>query len=688
MPELNGNSLDILEENIKNLRQLFPEVECDGKIDFDMLRQILGEYVDDDKERYNFKWNGKGKALRFSQTPSTGTLRPCKEESKDWDDTQNLYIEGDNLEVLKILQKSYHGKIKMIYIDPPYNTGKDFVYPDNYHDSLENYKAITGQTDEEGRKISTNTEASGRFHTDWLNMMYPRLRLARNLLTKDGVIFISIDDNEVDNLRRLCNEIFGEENYINTISANMKNNAGASGGGEDKRLKKNCEFILVYTKSYSAFSSFSGVYDYTEIYDVVNNYKNEGKSWHYTSVLVDEGEKVYVGSTVDGDGNEIKIYRRINAIAKSINKICLDENISEKEVYYKYGTRIFEAKDAQSSIRGRVIDARNELKLSDDIISIEYIPKTGKNKGILYEQFYKGESCRLFAWLRDITEEIDGILYKKDAQGTYWDLTSYINNLSKEGEVVFPNGKKPVELIKRMLKMYLDENDIILDFFSGSATTAHAVMQLNAEDGGNRRFICVQLPEPTQEDSEAFKAGYKNICEIGKERIRRAGEKIKTEIESGNGQLKFDEEPKTVPDIGFKVFKLDSSNLKKWNPDFDNLELTLDDMINNYVPDRTEEDVVYEFMLKMGLDLSYPVDVTEIDGKKVYSIGFGALMMCLDDNITVSVAEGMVKMYKELAPETWKVIFKDEGFADDCTKTNIKLTLIQAGLEEDAFTTV
>ena len=213
-------------------------------------------------------------------------------------------------------------------------------------------------------------------------------------------------------------------------------------------------------------------------------------------------------------------------------------------------------------------------------------------------------------------------------------------------------------------------------------------MQLNAEDGGNRRFICVQLPEPTQEDSEAFKAGYKNICEIGKERIRRAGEKIKKEIESDNVQLKIGEEPKSVPDIGFKVFKLDSSNLKKWNPDFANLEVTLDDMINNYVPDRTEEDIVYEFMLKMGLDLSYPIDVADIDGRKVYSIGFGALMMCLDDNITVSVAESMVKMYKEQAPETWKVVFRDNGFVDDCTKTNVKLTLVQAGLEEDAFTTV
>ncbi len=631
MPELNGNSLDILEENVKNLRQLFPEVECDGKIDFDMLRQILGEYVDDDKERYNFKWNGKGKALRFSQTPSTGTLRPCKEESKDWDDTQNLYIEGDNLEVLKILQKSYHGKIKMIYIDPPYNTGKDFVYPDNYHDSLENYKAITGQTDEEGNRISTNTEASGRFHTDWLNMMYPRLRLARNLLTDDGVIFISIDDNEVDNLKKICDEVFGEDNFITHIIWEKRftrsNNA--------KMFASLTDYILMYRKS----SELS----------VLRESRNE------------KNDSIYTNPDNDPRG----VWTSVSYVNPALK---------EQRPNLSY--------DIENPITGKMVThptnawkyeyATYEQHVKDNKL---YWGKNGENqyprlKKFLYEM--EGGIVPANLW------------YRKDVDTT--------DSASKDLEALIGRGifdfPKTIKLICKMMDITTQPNDIILDFFSGSATTAHAVMQLNAENGGNRRFICVQLPEPTTEDSEAFKAGYKNICEIGKERIRRAGEKIKTEIESGNEQLKIDEEPKTVPDIGFKVFKLDSSNLKKWNPDFDNLELTLDDMINNYVPDRTEEDVVYEFMLKMGLDLSYPVDVAEIDGKKVYSIGFGALMMCLDDNITVSVAEGMVQMYKEQAPETWKVIFKDEGFADDCTKTNIKLTLIQAGLEEDAFTTV
>lgn len=656
MPELNGNSLDILEENVKNLRQLFPEVECDGKIDFDMLRQILGEYVDDDKERYNFKWNGKGKALRFSQTPSTGTLRPCKEESKDWDDTQNLYIEGDNLEVLKILQKSYHGKIKMIYIDPPYNTGKDFVYPDNYHDSLENYKAITGQTDEKGNRISTNTETSGRFHTDWLNMMYPRLRLARNLLTDDGVIFISIDDNEVDNLKKICDEVFGEDNTLGCVTRIAKTTSFRG-----NYFAPSKDYIIVYSKSIVNLPQFQD--------DVVNDSQ--------FSKIETEGPR-------KGEFYRDDIAFYLSTLETRPNQRYFIE-CPDGELVVPPGTTIPNTKMDGEKVMPNDGDGVWRWEQSQYLLKKNFIVfKQTKTSPLLNQN---GEKAKWNIYTKSYLND------KKESGNIPRDIfEGYLNrNGSEELKNLnipfsFP---KPSKLIKYLQKISsVGDDSIILDFFSGSATTAHAVMQLNAEDGGNRRFICVQLPEPTQEDSEAFKAGYKHICEIGKERIRRAGEKIKIEIESGNEQLKFDEEPKTVPDIGFKVFKLDSSNLKKWNPDFDNIERTLDDMINNYVPDRTEEDVVYEFMLKMGLDLSYPVDVTEIDGKKVYSIGFGALMMCLDDNITVSVAEGMVKMYKELAPETWKVIFKDEGFADDCTKTNIKLTLIQAGLEEDAFTTV
>lgn len=370
---------------------------------------------------------------------------------------QNLLIKGNNLLALHSLSGRLAGKVKLIYIDPPYNTGNDsFKYNDSFN------------------------------HSSWLIFMGNRLEVARDLLKDDGVIFVQCDDNEQAYLKVLMDEIFGRENFINMLSVNMKNVAGASGGGEDKRLKKNCEYILIYAKNYELLPAFKSVYEYKEIYEVVEQYKESGKSWHYTSVLVDGAEKVYVCSTIDGDGNEIKVYRRPNAVIKSVRQVMASENITEKEVYYRYGKQIFEAKDAQSSIRARVIDARNENRISDDVISIEYVPKSGKNKGLLYEQFYKGEKCRLFAWLRDITEEIDNVLYKKDKQGTYWDLTSSINNLMKEGGVDFPTGKKPESLIQRIIEISTDENDIVLDYCLGSGTTASVAHKMG------RRWIGIE----------------------------------------------------------------------------------------------------------------------------------------------------------------------------------------------------
>lgn len=379
----------------------------------------------------------------------------------------NFILEGDNLQSLYLLEKTHRGTIDLIYIDPPYNTGSnDFIYDDNFVDEQDAYR-----------------------HSKWLSFMKERLSIARELLSLRGVIFIQISDIELANLKCLCDEIFEERNYLNIISVNMKNIAGASGGGEDKRFKKNCEYILVYARDYSMMPIFNGSYTYTEMNSVVEQYRKEGKTWHYTSVIVEKGDKEYVGSTVDGDGNEIKIYRRKNAVIKSVKQIMKEENLSEKDVYYKYGQSIFEAKDAQSSIRSRVIQAKKKLGITDDVVSIEYVPKTGKRRGTLYEQFYKGEKCRLFAWLADISEVIDGILYKKSLQGTYWDYTSKINNLTKEGAVEFSNGKKPVDLIKQIIKLYPDSNITILDFFAGSATTGHATIALNQEDQGTRQFI-------------------------------------------------------------------------------------------------------------------------------------------------------------------------------------------------------
>ena len=379
----------------------------------------------------------------------------------------NFLLEGDNLHSLKLLEKTHRGKIDLIYIDPPYNTGnKDFIYDDEY-----------------------KSEDDGFRHSMWLSFMYERLKLARNLLSQEGAIFIQINDIEFAQLKMLCDDVFGEENFLNIISVNMKNIAGASGGGEDKRFKKNCEYILVYAKNYSLLPLFNGPYVYTEMSDLVQQYIDEGKSWKYTTVLIDDGEKEYHGSTIDGDGNEIKVYIRKNVVTMSINQVAKRDNITVKEAYQKYGMNVFRTTNAQSSIRTRIIAYRKENDLNDSILSIEYVPKTGKNKGQIYEQFYKDSECNLFVWLRDTSEVIDGQLYKKDLQGTYWDMTAGTKNLTKEGNVEFSKGKKPVALLQQIISLYPSKTATILDFFAGSGTTGHSVIVQNAEDGGTRKFI-------------------------------------------------------------------------------------------------------------------------------------------------------------------------------------------------------
>ena len=382
--------------------------------------------------------NGKKYGLVFEEHREEidevlDTHTPVLTENKDLfidnGGQMNFLIEGDNLASLKLLEKTHKGKIDLIYIDPPYNTGnKDFIYDDCYVDSEDGFR-----------------------HSKWISFMSKRLEIARSLLSEKGVIFAQISDIELSQLRLICDSIFGEENFINVVSVNMKNIAGASGGGEDKKLKKNCEYILIYAKQYATMPLFNGAYVYTELSDLIQTYISEGVSWKYTSVLFDEGDKEYIGSTVDGDGNEIKVFRRKNVIIKSIKQAAKDDDISEKEAYKKYGIKIFQTTNAQSSIRTRVMNYRNENNISDDVISIEYIPKTGKNKGCVYEQFYKGEKCRLFVWLKDTSETIDGELYKKDLQGTYWDFNGAMKNLTKEGNVEFGNGKKPVDLLKRIV---------------------------------------------------------------------------------------------------------------------------------------------------------------------------------------------------------------------------------------------
>lgn len=630
MTKLDGKTPDLAAENIAQLRQIFPDVFEEGKIDFDKLKQVLGEYVDDEKERYNFTWNGKGRALRLAQTPTTGTLRPCEAESKNWDDTQNLYIEGDNLEVLKLLQKSYHGKIKMIYIDPPYNTGGDFVYPDDFSDSIENYKQITGQVDNEGKQLGTNSEFNGRYHTDWLNMMYPRLRLARNLLCDDGVIFISIDDNESENMKKICGEIFGEGNFIAQAIWQKRTSPDAR-----RIISAGHEYILIFCKNIQSSGEIIRLLPFSEKDRAA--YKNPDND--------PRGPWVSTDCTAQaGHGTKNQFYELVTPAGR---KIVLPDSLCWR----------FTKEKMQEEIEaGRIWFGQD-------------------GKGVPRKKTYLSERAGRNLW-------------------TWWPNTEVGHTQSATQELTrLLGGKlfdfsKPIELIKRCLSLALDSNSIVLDFFSGSATTAHAVMQLNAEDGGNRKFIMVQLPEPCREGTEAAKAGYKNICEIGKERIRRAGEKIKAEIEEKSTQLKIGEEPKKVPDIGFKVFKLDSSNLKKWQPDYDALETTLFDSVSNYVEGRSELDVVYEIMLKMGMELTWPLETHIIASRNVYDIGMGALMICLDDHITAEVAEGMAALRQEESSEVWRVVFKDNGFESDSAKVNIKEILKRAGLEEDAFTTV
>lgn len=648
MKKLTGKSLNITEENLKALKQLFPEAFEEGKIDFAVLCQLLGDFVDDEEERYSFKWNGKGKALRLSQTPSLGTLRPCKEESKDWDRTQNLYIEGDNLEVLKLLQKSYYGKVKMIYIDPPYNTGGDFVYKDDFRDNIENYKRVTGQVDGEGHKIDTNTESNGRFHTDWLNMMYPRLRLARNLLSEDGVIFISIDDNEQENLKKICDEVFGEGCFLSCFPRITKKS-----GKTTDNIAKNHEYLLAYSKT-----------DNPTIY--LSAHTDDG--FKFEDEYVNERGKYKLNQTLDYDSLS---YSPSLDYPIEIN----GEKLYPGQSYEKYLERK----------AGHHARADWAWRWSKDLFDFGqkngFVVIRNSNGGKrIYTKTYQNAKIEK----KGDTFEIKYIERTKTISSLDFVDNEFSNDNSKKNIIkLFSNSvfdySKPVALLQSLTRYLTKNNDIILDFFSGSATTAHAVMQLNAEDGGNRKFIMVQLPEPTAENSEAAKAGYKNICEIGKERIRRAGEKIKAECPRG-GDASLD--------IGFKVFKLDSSNLQKWNPQPEDLQLALQEATDNFLPGRSQLDVVYEIMLKMGLDLALPIEEQEAAGETVYIIGGGALMICLGEHITLPVAEEIAKLHKEYDSELWQVVFRDTGFASDMDKTNIKETLKTAGLDEDSFVCV
>ena len=413
-------------------------------------------------QKLELTWIGKEKRPKLEarillEDAAKSYHAPTRSEQAIFD---NRLIFGDNLLALKALEQEFAGKVKCVFIDPPYNTGSAFAH---YDDGLE--------------------------HSIWLGLMRDRLEIIKRLLADDGSLWITIGDDEVHYLKVLCDEVFGRTNFINEISLNIKNVAGASGGGEDKKLKKNIEYILVYAKDYMKLEVFKNSYSYTPIIDIVEQYREEGRSWKYTTALINAGEKEFVGTTLDGDGNEIKIYKRINPVFKSINYLIKEEKISEEEAYMRYASLLFQTAMPQSSIRPRVMEKVQELGISHDFFSIEYIPRSGRNKGVVYEQFYKGDSFRLLAWLKDVSEEIDGILYKRDMQGNYWDFVRETKNLTKEGGVQFPNGKKPEALLRQIFDMCTNPNDLILDSFAGSGTTGAVAHKMG------RRWIMVELGE-------------------------------------------------------------------------------------------------------------------------------------------------------------------------------------------------
>ncbi|MFK5937569.1 MAG: site-specific DNA-methyltransferase [Sulfurimonas sp.] len=621
MTKLDGKSKNIVNENIQNLKELFPEVFSEGKVDFTKLQEELGEFTDKENERYNFTWNGKQEAKRIAQTPSTGTLRPCKEDSKDWDTTGNLYIEGDNLEVLKLLQKSYHKKVKMIYIDPPYNTGKDFVYKDNFRDNIKNYMEQTGQIDSDGNRLSTNSDTNGRYHSDWLSMMYPRLKLARNLLKDDGVIFISIDDNEVANLRKLCDEIFGEDNYVQEIIWEKK----FSPQNDAKYFSLNHEQILCYAKNKSLFER--NLLPMTE--EQIGRYKNLDDD---IRGVWQSGDLSVATYNIDYD---FPINRPNGTIVNPPSGRCW--------------------RTSKDKFNQLIND--NRIWFGSDGTGVPRI------KRFLSESQQGLVPISIFG-------------YKN---------VGHTQEASKEVKAIFDDRKyfdypKPVKLLKRLIHIGTKDTDLIIDFFSGSGTIAQAMFALNAEDNASRKYICVQLPEETNEKSDAYRDGYQNICEIGKERIRRAGDKIIAD----NPDKDF-----SNLDIGFKVYKLDSSNIKEWDSDFDNLETNLLDAVDNIKSDRTSEDLLYEILLKYGLDLTLPIEELTIEGKTVYNIGHGALVVCLDDNITITVVEAIAEFIKEQVvydeekkKRHSRVVFKDGSFKDTNVKTNAIQVLKQFDIDD------
>lgn len=647
---MSGETLDLTKENIERLKELFPEVLTEDQIDFDKLRLILSDEINDKPEKYSFTWNGKQAAIKFAQQPSTATLRPNKEKSKDWNTTENLYIEGDNLEVLKLLQKSYAGKVKVIYIDPPYNTGKDFVYKDNFKDNIQNYFEQTGQVDSEGDKFSTNVESSGRFHTDWLNMIYPRLMLLKNLLTDDGVIFVSIDDNESENLKKLLDEVFGYDNRLSTHHIQVR--YAQKSLNERKDFQELIEQVYIYAKDKHSFVAKKPTEEYKfdsfnfeikELSEPDDHFRANGKDVDvflpnsYEIITHNEGnyelfkETWISGSIYSGTGHGT-MYQRV--VEPRIEKDGLGvvykiHGIGEDGLGYRYYT----GPQREGATRGKMFTK---------------LPLDKKN------------------------DYLEGKLVKEKTINNFYDFSAEFGNIRHEGSIAFNSGKKPVKMIKQFINYTYSEDAIILDVFSGSASTAHAVMELNSEDNGNRKYIMVQLPEKTEVNSDAYKAGYKTISELGISRIDNVIDSLE------NSDI----------DKGYKVFYLEDSNIKKWNVDSENLEESLFSMHNNFVEGRSHADIVYEVLLKLGLDLNTTFEESTVDDSTVYDVALGNIYVVLGDNITQEVANYIADKQKDYENENPSVVFNDNGFASDNEKLNSVEILKNNGFNEEQLMSI
>lgn len=637
------------------LKQLFPDAFSEGKIDFDVLKQLLGSEVDDREERYGLNWHGKRQARQIALTPSRGTLRPCQEDSVNWDSTQNLMIEGDNLEVLKLLQKSYSGKVKLIYIDPPYNTGKDFVYPDNFQDNVQNYLELTGQADG-NVKLSTNTETSGRYHTDWLNMMYPRLKLARNLLCDDGVVFISIDDSEIENLKVICNDIFGEDNFISTISRVMK-----TGGAKGNFFTPNVEFILVYAKKIINATHFRARIGGEQIATYYN--------------------KVQVGGERDGEvyGEERLYKASLDARANQRYWVeCPDGSF----VIPPGSTFPEKTQDGiqVTPERGDGVWKWTYARYKEEFSQGNIVFKETSTSALLDENGVKSKyNIYNKLWLKEQQEKgmVPGNLISK------WENRQSSAELKDLG-IPF-DFAKPTNLIKYIIEIArVNESDIVMDFFAGSGSVGHAVYKYNIENCSNLRCILVQLPELLSRENKEQKQAYDfcvkykksfSIAELTKERLRRAGAKVSADNPDWQG------------DTGFRVFKLDTSNIRPWSADAASLDAQMQASLSPLLEDRSQDDVMTELLLKRGIDLSVRLEVRDFDGLRVTCAGNGMLFTCLESHIPASsieaLASGLTTWHRELGESADAVCyFIDEAFENNVAKSNLCATLVQQGLNQ------